>query len=88
MSSLLFLLDLAAFVLVIAWTYANDSGTGAGEKGALGMKTPADRAAAGPLKPRWRQAPSKDAEAGSSGGAVRGFAGPARWSRGSPPKRP
>jgi hypothetical protein len=49
MSSILFLVDMIAFLVVVVWTYTNDGAANSGEKGLLGMKV-----RAGPVSARGR----------------------------------
>lgn len=57
MSGIIFLLDVIAFVIVVAWAYANSGPEATGEKGLLGLKSvdPEPKADTDRPAPHWRR---------------------------------
>jgi hypothetical protein len=56
MTGILFVLEVAAFVLVAYWAYSNDKlKSGAGEKGLFAMKSGPVSEEGAPAVPRWKK---------------------------------
>lgn len=71
MSGVLFLLDVIAFVIVVAWAYANTDAGASGEKGLLGLKAPPSEptAGSGRTTPHWKRTIGREPRVASAGDA-------------------
>lgn len=85
MSTILFLLAIAAFVAVVVWTYANDGlGAEAGHRGILAMRDAGGASGETRAGPRWKGSPAE--HGGEADAAVRRPAPPWRSRNRGPPR--
>jgi hypothetical protein len=82
MSGILFLLTIAAFVVVVHWTYSNDRKPSAGATGVLAMTEGriGEHASAAPRAAAWKRArPTRRDAPRNPAGTPRSSGSPPRW---------